>query len=151
MNVSTIQNIRFETALASVKIVEGSGVVDLTTDEFEFLQIDKMWIAQERSRVRRCLESMIYGALDMVGMPRFQPPAEFIAAAIAYYVHPVNVMFACSELAGQDFADNIDHNSAPSDASSLFTLVLQLKARGFGVAEDTLSSLRQSIPTNPEA
>src|SRR4051794_41720182 len=31
-----------------------------------------------------------YGTLDFVGYPRFPAPVEFIAAVIAYYVHPVN-------------------------------------------------------------
>src|SRR5436189_4887669 len=32
----------------------------------------------------------VYGTLDFVGYPRFPAPVEFIAAVIAYYVHPVN-------------------------------------------------------------
>src|SRR5207245_8958813 len=30
--------------------------------------------------------------LDFVGYPRFPAPVEFIAAVIAYYVHPVNII-----------------------------------------------------------
>src|SRR5256885_17270177 len=33
----------------------------------------------------------VYGTLDFVGYPRFPAPVEFIAAVIAYYVHPVNI------------------------------------------------------------
>src|SRR5438067_6813027 len=39
---------------------------------------------------RRCVEACVYGTLDFVGYPRFPAPVEFIAAVIAYYVHPVN-------------------------------------------------------------
>src|SRR5260370_14788392 len=35
-------------------------------------------------------EACVYGTLDFVGYPRFPAPVEFIAAVIAYYVHPVN-------------------------------------------------------------
>src|SRR5204863_3870880 len=42
------------------------------------------------SRARRCVEACVYGTLDFVGYPRFPAPVEFIAAVIAYYVHPVN-------------------------------------------------------------
>src|SRR5439155_17593110 len=43
------------------------------------------------SRARRCVEACVYGTLDFVGYPRFPAPVEFIAAVIAYYVHPVNM------------------------------------------------------------
>src|SRR5260370_25213274 len=36
-------------------------------------------------------EACVYGTLDFVGYPRFPAPVEFIAAVIAYYVHPVNI------------------------------------------------------------
>src|SRR5438270_13944375 len=49
----------------------------------------KVWIATDRSRARRCVEACVYGTLDFVGYPRFPAPVEFIAAVIAYYVHPV--------------------------------------------------------------
>src|SRR5436309_5539835 len=39
---------------------------------------------------RSCVEACVYGTLDFVGYPRFPAPVEFIAAVIAYYVHPVN-------------------------------------------------------------
>src|SRR5437870_12320726 len=40
---------------------------------------------------RSCVEACVYGTLDFVGYPRFPAPVEFIAAVIAYYVHPVNI------------------------------------------------------------
>src|SRR5207248_10051549 len=38
----------------------------------------------------RSVEACVYATLDFVGYPRFPAPVEFIAAVIAYYVHPVN-------------------------------------------------------------
>src|SRR5437016_7877762 len=38
------------------------------------------------------VEACVYGTLDFVGYPRFPAPVEFIAAVIAYYVHPVNII-----------------------------------------------------------
>src|SRR5690606_39295479 len=63
----------------------------LTEDDFDFLTSNKVWIATDRSRARRCVEACVYGTLDFVGYPRFPAPVEFIAAVIAYYVHPVNI------------------------------------------------------------
>src|SRR5262249_7411403 len=62
-----------------------------TEDDFDFLTSNKVWIATDRSRARRCVEACVYGTLDFVGYPRFPAPVEFIAAVIAYYVHPVNI------------------------------------------------------------
>src|SRR5438477_3983537 len=36
----------------------------------------------------------LFRSLDFVGYPRFPAPVEFIAAVIAYYVHPVNIQTA---------------------------------------------------------
>src|SRR5262245_8148310 len=55
------------------------------------MDTNKVWIATDRSRARRCVEACVYGTLDFVGYPRFPAPVEFIAAVIAYYVHPVNI------------------------------------------------------------
>src|SRR2546430_190603 len=80
------KKIRFQTALASIKLIQASAVLDLTEDDFDFLTSNKVWIATDRSRARRCVEACVYGTLDFVGYPRFPAPVEFIAAVIAYYV-----------------------------------------------------------------
>src|SRR5712664_4894962 len=84
------QSVRFQTALASIKLIQASAVLYLSEDDFDFLTSNKVWIATDRSRARRCVEACVYGALDFVGCPRFPAPVEFIAAVIAYYVHPVS-------------------------------------------------------------
>src|SRR5436305_7240215 len=80
----TEQSVRFQTALASIKLIQASAVLDLTEDDFDFLTSNKVWIATDRSRARRCVEACVYGTLDFVGYPRFPAPVEFIAAVIAY-------------------------------------------------------------------
>src|SRR5690242_1572516 len=90
MSQVTEQSVRFQTALASIKLIQASAVLDLTEDDFDFLTSNKVWIATDRSRARRCVEACVYGTLDFVGYPRFPAPVEFIAGVIAYYVHPVD-------------------------------------------------------------
>src|SRR5690606_4871769 len=97
----------FQTALASIKLIQASAVLDLTEDDFDFLTSNKVWIATDRSRARRCVEACVYGTLDFVGYPRFPAPVEFIAAVIAYYVHPVNIQTACLIMEGAEFTENI--------------------------------------------
>src|SRR5207245_8515403 len=60
----TEQSVRFQTALASIKLIQASAVLDLTEDDFDFLTSNKVWIATDRSRARRCVEACVYGTLD---------------------------------------------------------------------------------------
>src|SRR5215813_4887075 len=46
-------------------------ILDLTEDDFDFLTSNKVWIATDRTRARRCVEACVYGTLDFVGYPRF--------------------------------------------------------------------------------
>src|SRR5436190_1412042 len=107
MSQVTEQSVRFQTALASIKLIQASAVLDLTEDDFDFLTSNKVWIATDRSRARRCVEACVYGTLDFVGYPRFPAPVEFIAAVISYYVLPVNINKACLIMEGAVFSENI--------------------------------------------
>src|SRR5699024_1365864 len=106
MSQVTEQSVRFQTALASIKLIEASAVLDLTDDEFFFLTSITIWISTDRSLACRCVDACIYGTLDFVGYPRFPAPVEFIAAVIAYYVHPVNIQTACLIMEGAEFTEN---------------------------------------------
>src|SRR5207249_7926586 len=78
MSQLTEQSVRFQTALASIKLIQASAVLNLTEDDFAFLTSNIVWIATDRSRARRCVEACVYGTLDFVGYPRFPAPVEFI-------------------------------------------------------------------------
>src|SRR5205085_5283452 len=75
MGQVTDQSVRFQTALAYIKLIQASAVLDLTEDDFDFLTSNKVWIATDRSRSRRCVEACVYGkSVDRksgsAGMPR---------------------------------------------------------------------------------
>src|SRR5699024_2848828 len=86
---------------------QASAVLDLTEDDFDFLTSNKVWIATDRSRARRCVEACVYGTLDCVGYPRFPAPVYFISAVIAYYFHTVNIPTACVIMEGAEYMDII--------------------------------------------
>ncbi|KMS21413.1 external scaffolding protein D, partial [Staphylococcus aureus] len=96
-----------QTALASIKLIQAFVVLDLTEDEFDLLTSNKVWSATDRSRARRCLEASNYHTKDIIGYPRFPSPAEFIAAVLAYEVHPVNFQTACLLMVWDEFTKNI--------------------------------------------
>src|SRR5580700_6233682 len=124
MSQVTEQSVRFQTALASIKLIQASAVLDLTEDDFDFLTSNKVWIATDRSRARRCDEACVYGTLDLVGYPRFPAPVEFIAAVIAYYVHPVE---------------------RPVKAAELFAFTLRVRAGNTDVLTDAEENVRQKL------
>src|SRR5690554_7287395 len=61
-------SVRFQTALASIKLIQASAVLDLTEDDFDFLTSNKVWIATDRSRARQKIE--IDRKSGSAGMPR---------------------------------------------------------------------------------
>src|SRR4051812_28270215 len=107
MSQVTEQSVRFQTALASIKLIQASAVLDLTEDDFDFLTSNKVWIATDRSRARRCVEACLYHRLDFVGYARFPAAVQVIARGIAYYVHPVNIQTVCLIMEGRELAENI--------------------------------------------
>src|SRR6266702_7389915 len=103
MSQVTEQSVRFQTALASIQLIQASAVLDLTADDFDFLTSNKVWIATDRSRARRCVEACVYGTLDFVGYTRFPASVEFIAGVISFYVRSVNIPTACPIMGGAEF------------------------------------------------
>lgn len=125
--MSEPMDIRFCSACAGIKLVQEAGLMDLSEKDFEFLIMPKPWVANERARARLVVESSVYGTLDYLG--RFAVPAEFIAAAIAHYVHPVNFMFACAVFDGVEWSENIINGiERPVRAAEIFAMVLRIKA-----------------------
>src|SRR5436190_18383897 len=98
MSQVTEQSVRFQTALASIKLIQASAVLDLTEDDFDFLTSNKVWIATDRSRARRCVEACVYGTLDLdrksgsAGMPRPISYAVFCLKKKTEYVRRVGTL-----------------------------------------------------------
>src|SRR5262249_56853533 len=74
---------------------------------------------------------------SFVGYPRFPAPVEFIAAVIAYYVHPVNIQTACLIMEGAEFTENIINGvERPVKAAELFAFTLRVRAGNTDVLTD---------------
>src|SRR5206468_3712579 len=146
MSQVTEQSVRFQTALASIKLIQASAALDLTEDDFDFLTSNKVWIATDRSRARRCVEACVYGTLDLVGYPRFPAPVEFIAAVIAYYAHPVNMPPGCLIIEGAGFTEKIINGvERPVKAAELFAYALRVRAGNTDVLADAEEHVRQRL------
>src|SRR5438128_1172310 len=128
MSEDTEQSVRFQTDVASSKFFQASAVLYLTVVDFYFLTSSRVVIATDRSRARRCVEACVYRTLDFVEYPRFPAPVEFIAAVIAYYVHPVNIQTACLIMEGAEFTENIINGvERPVKAAELFAFTLRVR------------------------
>src|SRR5690625_5433075 len=146
MSQVTEQSVRFQSALASIKLIQASAGLDLTEDDFDFLTSNKVWIATDRSRARRCVEACVYGTLDFVGYPRFPAPVEVIAAVIAYYVHPVNIQTACRIMDASEFTENIINGIERTvKATALITITFSLRAGNTDVLTDAEENVRQKL------
>src|SRR5258705_329602 len=146
MSQVTEQSVRFDTALASIKLIQASAVLNLTEDDFDFLTSNKVWIATDRSRARRCVEACVYGTLDFVGYPRFPAPVAFIAAVIAYYVHPVNIQTACLLMERAKFTENIINGVKRAvKVAELFAITLRVRAGKNDVITYAVANLRKKF------
>src|SRR5699024_714286 len=93
-----------------------------------------------------CVEACVYGTLDIVGYPRFPAPVEFIAAVIAYYVHPVNIQTTCLIMEGAEFTENtINGVEHQVKAAELFAVILIVRAVNTDVLTDAEEKLRQKL------
>src|SRR5699024_3819974 len=146
MSQVTEQSLHFQTALASIKLIQASAVFVLTEDDFDFLTRIIVWMCTERSHSRRCVEDCVYGTLVFVGYPRFPALVEFIAAVIAYYVHPVNIQMACLMMEGAEFTENIINGvERPVKAAELFAFTLRVRAGNTDVLTDAEENVRQKL------
>src|SRR5258708_29210325 len=68
-----------------------------------------------------------YGTLDFVGYPRFPAPVEFIAAVIAYYVHPVNIQTAAINSTGAGKRRSEERFSRNAETDLVCRLLLEKK------------------------
>src|SRR5436309_9856479 len=99
MSQVTEQSVRFQTALASIKLIQASAVLDLTEDDFDFLTSNKVWIATDRSRARRCVEACVYGRseerfsrnaeTDLVCRLLLEKKNNITKASVTYKVHRI--------------------------------------------------------------
>ena len=76
-------------------------------EDLRALRQDAHWLNSERHVVRRTMDSVLYGALDALGLHRFSLPCEYIACWIAMVVSPCNWMVCCAWYHGARAASSL--------------------------------------------
>lgn len=115
--------------LAEASNVELFDTFGMTKDEIRLVLGSNPWIAGNRQVVRKCLDNLCAGVMDTVGVARFEMPAEYVAAVIAGFVHPTNIMIACRWMETQrPIASLWGSNSTEADVNpaTVFALVCSL-------------------------
>lgn len=80
-----------------VRVVVNGGVNQSDMDLFTG---SGLWTPELRTRMRRVMDTVVYGICDMAMLPRVDLPAEIPAAIIAMMCAPCNWYVAASWLAG---------------------------------------------------
>lgn len=117
------------TAIAAVSRVAQMGKMDLHKDDLAFMTEENIWIGSEKNRAKKILEEILYSTADMLGLPRITLPAEFWAAGIYHFIHPVNWQIACLALEGLEMTEDIiSGTNKDISAKQLFALVIAIDA-----------------------
>src|SRR5437660_1556913 len=82
MSQVTEQSVRFQTALASIKLIQASAVLDLTEDDFDFLTSNKVWFRTNRSGPLGSVKACFFATLYFVVYPRFLFPLALLLPSL---------------------------------------------------------------------
>lgn len=119
----------------------------LTEADFADLTSSVPWIPAQRATVRRTLETLCHATTDLIGLPRFEIPAEYVAGVIAVFVHPVNVAVSCSWLEGRlphaedlsQSADSTPQGMEKLTAAQLYAMVVRI------IGDEDISDIANSF------
>ena len=117
----------------------------LTQTDFNKLTGEVPWLAVDRNKVSQTFHTLMNGTIDVLGIQRFEIPAEWIAANIAMYIAPINVHVACSFFSRTSTAEALGRGVTepnPVSSAQLFALVVQL------IASPEASSARELFERN---
>lgn len=97
-------NLSYETAYANLKMIDQYIAADfdalgITQQDFELFSGSQPWKRDVITRVMRTANALLFGTLEVMGMPKIVVPSEYVAAIVATFVHPANRMIACIWLA----------------------------------------------------
>lgn len=106
----------------------------ITPMDWELLKQSTPWRRDQTQRVLRTISAVVYGTLEVMNMPKFNVPAEFVACTLAATVHPGNMFVACQWLAyerltgvpADDLAERTTTGWEQSTPEQLLALVLKL-------------------------
>ena len=132
-------------ALAALQLIEKGCVGgDLSANgileaEWKVLRQETVWDLKQRPTIERIINTLLFSSMDSAGIPRLQPPAEYIAAVLSTFVSGTNLMIACQwfdRFAPVDEMTSDLPSTAwtPASASELFAMCVQLENQSGSIA-----------------
>lgn len=97
----TGMKLSLETARGALRLVRESDLslqaqaFGISKEELTKVMLNRTWVAGDRGPVRRVLDNLCYGMMDMIGVARIEIAAEYVAAVIVAFVAPCNIAVAC--------------------------------------------------------
>lgn len=129
--------LRIEVAMGAMSILHENSLngdfsaFGISEKEYRLMTGGQPWVATDRSTVKRVLDCMLWGIMDTVGVPRFQPPMEYIGAVLSSFVSGVNMQIACRWMEGGSRAEDVVGDSSEDavhiDAEKLFSFIILLR------------------------
>lgn len=101
--------------------------IPLHDENKQFLVQDVPWTKFDQGAVQQVISTVVYAAVDQLGLARMQIPAELVAAAIVEFVHPVNWMAASAAMQVSEAASVEKGEYAPCAPSKIFALCLKVQ------------------------
>lgn len=134
-------NLSFESAYALLKRIDQYVAADfdalgITPQDFQLVANDAPWRRDNLNRVMRTMNALLFGTLEVMGMPKIVIPSEYLAAIITAVVAPANRMVCCVWMAQerqtgigaleQSARSQATSQLDPTSADALFALVVML-------------------------
>lgn len=139
-----MQQLRIEVALGAMSILRDNSLsgdfsaFGISEKEYQLMSGPTPWLGSDRNTVKRVLDCMIWGIMDTIGVPRFEPPMEYVASVLSSFVSGNNLMVACRWIEGGPLAEDIVGDlAAPThvDAQKLFSFIILMRGQDKAVRE----------------
>jgi len=124
--------------------------VGITQEDFELVNGETPWSPSDRQKCFSIIGSLMQGSCDVMGVARFELPAEYVAASIAMFVHPNNSMVACRLFERTVSSKDLSRGdkTKPMDADKLFALVIELYSSSAATAAQALFEKNTKVAMN---
>lgn len=129
--------LRIEVAMGAMSILHENSLngdfsaFGISEKEYDLMSGHIPWQSTDRSTVTRVLDCMLFGIMDTIGVPRFAPPMEYVAAVLSSFVSGVNMMIACRWIEGgkraEDLVGDNPDDAVFIDAQRLFSFIILLR------------------------
>lgn len=128
------QTINYAVAKSAMSMIANQGrqghlgMIGVSQADFDLLTGNAPWLPTDRNRMHVTLNALLNLSCDCLGVPRFQLPAEYVAAGIAVFVNPINSQSICRIMERSASAADIGGGNSTDSCSAeqLFALTVQL-------------------------